>query len=56
MNREERMKRQTTNWLKRTGFSFGNARAGGARIPESAFAEMRRKPYACGPDKKKVEV
>lgn len=46
MTREERAKRQTHNWLRRTGFSFGNARAGGARIPESAFAEMRRKPYA----------
>ena len=54
MNREERMKRQTTNWLKRTGFNYGNARAGGARIPESAYAEMRRKPYSCGSVGKKV--
>lgn len=45
MNREERIKRQMSGWLRRTNFSFGSARAGGARISQHAIEHMRRKPY-----------
>lgn len=45
MNREERIKRQMSGWLRRTNFSFGNARAGGARVSQHAIEHMRRKPY-----------
>ena len=46
MNREERIKRQMSGWLRRTNFSFGRARAGGARISQHAIEHMRRKPYS----------
>lgn len=56
MNREERIKRQMSGWLRRTNFSFGRARAGGARISQHAIEHMRRKPYTTNGMVREVET
>ena len=46
MNRIERMQEKNNAWLRRTGFTFGKLRAGGAPVPDKAWEHMRSKPYA----------
>ena len=56
MTREERMRRQAHNWLRKTGYSYGNARAGGAPIPESAKRHMHMEPYGMSYSAKRIRV
>lgn len=45
MNRIDQQNIRLNAWLKRTNFSFGIMRSGGAQVPESAKEHMRKKPY-----------
>lgn len=49
MTREERQRERTLSWLRKTGFTFGKLRAGGANVPDSAIREFNRKPYTSMP-------
>ena len=56
MNREERIKRQTAGWLRRTNFCYGKVRAGNAPVSQHAVGHMMRKPYTSKAMVREVET